>query len=57
MKLVEGSGNDGELPAAETCALDEEEDDEQFDSVKFKESRGKNFFSKLKGLAKKVSPM
>ncbi|XP_013411931.1 UPF0577 protein KIAA1324-like homolog isoform X2 [Lingula anatina] len=50
MKLVEGSGQDGELPAAETCALDEGED-EVMDSVKFS---GKGFFKKLKSMAGKT---
>ncbi len=56
MKLVtSGSGKDGELPAAETCALDEEEDEDQFDSVEFKESKGKKLFNKFKSMTKKVS--
>jgi len=54
MKLVGTSGGrDGELPAAETCALDEGEDDEQFDAVKFQESKGKRFFNKLKSMTSK----
>ena len=58
MKLIGTSENrDGshELPAAETCALSEDDDDEQFDSVQFKESKGTKFFSKIKNMGKKVS--
>jgi len=48
MKLVESSaGKDGELPAAETCALDEGEEDEHFDAVEFK-SKGRKFLKKFK---------
>jgi len=48
MKLVESaSGKDGELPAAETCALDEGEEDEHFDAVEFK-SKGRTFLKKFK---------
>jgi len=40
MKLVESSaGKDGELPAAETRALDEGEEDEHFDAVEFKSKK------------------
>jgi len=48
MKLIESSiGKDGgELPAAETCALDEGEDDDQFDAVQIK-SKGRKLFGKL----------
>jgi len=54
MKLVESaSGKDGELPAAETCALDEGEDDEHFDAVEFK-SKGRKFLKKFKKPSKKV---
>jgi hypothetical protein len=55
MKLVHSGANskDGELPAAETCALDEGEDEEQFDAVEFKESKGKKLFNKLKSMANK----
>ena len=49
MKLVVSSNGDLELPAAETCALDNEDDDEQCDRVHFKQ-KGK-FFTKLKNLA------
>ncbi|CAH1782541.1 unnamed protein product [Owenia fusiformis] len=57
MKLAAGSGKpniDGEmeLPAAETCALSEDEE-EQFDAVKFKESRGSKFMNKLKNITGK----
>ncbi|XP_064632414.1 endosome/lysosome-associated apoptosis and autophagy regulator family member 2-like isoform X4 [Lineus longissimus] len=53
MKLVTASNTkDGELPAAETCALDEDEDDDQFD-VKYKESKGKKLFNKLIAMAGK----
>jgi hypothetical protein len=53
MKLVEStSTKEGELPAAETCALDEGEEDEQFDAVEFKQ-KGHKFFSKFKSGAKK----
>ena len=62
MKLVEGGkgGRDGELPAAETCGLDdedEEEEDQQFDSVEFKsQSKTSKLFGKLKSsLGKRVS--
>ena len=48
MKLIESSaGKDGELPAAETCALDEGEEDEHFDAVEFK-SKGRKFLKKFK---------
>ena len=54
-KLIENrDGKDGELPAADSCGLDEGEDDEQFDTVAFKESKGKAFFKKIKIMAKKV---
>ncbi|KAI0226266.1 hypothetical protein LSAT2_023113 [Lamellibrachia satsuma] len=50
MKLVVSSSGDLELPAVETCALDnEEEDEEQCDRIHFKQ-KGK-FFSKLKNIA------
>lgn len=64
MKLVEGKGGTGELPAAETCGLDDEDEEDdidsdlkQFDSVEFKQ-KGKmnNLFGKLKSsLGKRVS--
>jgi len=55
MKLVESAtGKDGELPAAETCALDEGEEDEHFDAVEFK-SKGRKFLKKFrKPSSKKV---
>lgn len=47
MKLVESAaGKDGELPAAETCALDEGEEDDQ-DAVVFKK-KGSKFLQKFK---------
>ena len=50
MKLVVSSSGDLELPAADSCALDnEEEDEEQCDRIHFKQ-KGK-FFSKLKSIA------
>lgn len=54
MKLIEStSGKDGELPAAETCALDEGEEDDQFDAtVEFKQ-KGRKLFGKLKHSVKK----
>jgi len=48
MKLVESSsGKEGEMPAAETCALDEGEEDEHFDAVEFK-SKGRKFLKNFK---------
>jgi len=54
MKLVESAGGkDGaELPAAETCALDEGEDDEQFDAVQYK-TKGRKIFAKLSHIGKR----
>jgi len=53
MKLVESaSGKDGEMPAAETCALDEGEEDKHFDAVEFK-SKGRTFLKKFKKPADK----
>jgi len=48
MKLIESSnGKYSEMPAPETCALDEGEDEEeQFDAVKVR--KGTRFFSKFK---------
>ena len=48
MKLVESSsGKYSEMPAPETCALDEDEDDEEhFDAVKVR--KGNKFFGKFK---------
>ena len=48
-----GSDRDHELPAAETCALDEGED-EEFDTVKFQQSKGKRLLNKIKGITSKV---
>lgn len=54
MKLVANSDSKcGELPAAETCGMDEDEED-QFDAVQFKESKGKKLLNKLKRIAGKV---
>ncbi len=49
MKLVSNSAGtkDGELPAAETCALSDDEE-EQYDAVQFKDAKGSKFFSKFK---------
>ncbi len=48
MKLVADSNTkDGELPAAESCGLDEEDEEEQhFDSVEFHKP-GRKFFGRL----------
>jgi len=49
MKLVASAGGSSQLPAAETCALDEgedEADDERFDAVKVR--KGARFFHKLR---------
>lgn len=50
MKLVHGNepNYDGELPGVDSCALSDGEE-EQFDSVQFKESRGSKFMNKLRG--------
>ena len=53
-KLV-APNKDGELPGVDTCALDDDEDEEQFDSVQFSENKGRKFFNKIKNIAKKVS--
>lgn len=52
MKMVSGSNQNGEmeLPAADSCGLSEGEEDEQFDAVHFKESKGKNLLHKLKNI-------
>lgn len=55
MKLVENSGSH-ELPQAETCAIDEDEmEEDEFDAVEVKDSKGKKFFKRLKLMAGKVS--
>ncbi|XP_033745153.1 UPF0577 protein KIAA1324-like homolog isoform X1 [Pecten maximus] len=56
MKLAENSDRnyDGELPGVDSCALEDGEDD-QYDSVTFKESRGARFFKKLRGKRGKTS--
>jgi hypothetical protein len=53
MKLIESStGKYSEMPAPDSCALDEGEDeDEHFDAVKVR--KGKQFFSKFKMPQKK----
>ena len=50
MKLVHGNepNYDGELPGVDSCALSDGEE-EQFDSVQFKESRGSKLLNKLRG--------
>jgi hypothetical protein len=54
MKLIEStSGKDGELPAAETCALDEGEEDEQFDAAVEFRQKGRKLFGKFKHSTKK----
>ena len=57
MKLVAPSdGKEVELPAAETCALSEEDEEEEFDAVRFTESKGNKFFNKIKSIGgKKVN--
>lgn len=46
MKLIESaSGRDGELPGVETCALDDGEEDDQFDAIDFKKKT--RFFGKF----------
>lgn len=55
MKLVEGSGGgDAELPAADSCGLEEDED-EGGDSVTIRSSKGARFFKKLTNKIKKVT--
>lgn len=55
MKLVENSGTgEMELPAADSCGLEEDED-EGGDSVTIKSSKGARFFKKLTNKIKKVS--
>jgi hypothetical protein len=55
MKLVHGNepNYDGELPGVDSCALSDGEED-QFDSVQFKESRGSKLLKKLRGKRSKV---
>lgn len=48
---MNSSSKDGELPEVETCALDDGEDEDQFDAVHFQESKGKRFFKKLKSMS------
>jgi len=48
MKLVASSSGSGQLPAAETCALDEEEDDDDDEKYDVKVRKGARFFHKLK---------
>lgn len=50
MKLVHDNGPnyDGELPGVDSCGLEDGEE-EQFESVGFKESRAPKFFKKLRG--------
>ena len=55
MKLVEGSGSgESELPAADSCGLEEDED-EGGDSVTIRSSKGARFFKKLTNKIKKVT--
>ena len=54
-KLATPTKDDEELPAPPSCALDEDdEEDDQFDSVDFSHNKGKKFFNKLKNMGKKV---
>ena len=54
MKLVENSGsNDAELPAADSCGLEEDEE-EGGDAVQIKDSKGARFFKKLTNKIRKV---
>ncbi|XP_014663683.1 PREDICTED: UPF0577 protein KIAA1324-like homolog isoform X2 [Priapulus caudatus] len=46
-RLMQGSsGKEGELPAAETCAIDDDEE-EQYDSIEFSNSQGNKLLNKL----------
>lgn len=57
MRLVEGAqggGNDAELPAAQTCAWSDDEDEESADHVAFK-TKGDQLFGKLGAKRGKVS--
>ncbi len=51
MKLVaDANTRDGELPAAESCGLDDEdEEDEQVEHVSFQQGKGRKFFSRFAG--------
>ncbi|KAK3103275.1 hypothetical protein FSP39_018093 [Pinctada imbricata] len=51
MKLVQGgdrNDDDAELPGVDSCGLEDGEE-EHFDSIGFRDSKGKGLFSKLKG--------
>ncbi|KAL3852290.1 hypothetical protein ACJMK2_015952 [Sinanodonta woodiana] len=51
-KLVESSGGkDGELPGVDSCALEEDEEDDQLDTVKI--SKGTGFFRNFKKMSAK----
>lgn len=51
MKLVQSaSSKDGELPPAESCGIHDDEED-QFDSVEFRESKGQLLLNKLRFMA------
>ncbi|KAL4226884.1 hypothetical protein ACF0H5_014862 [Mactra antiquata] len=53
MKLVENAGGaEGELPGVDSCALEEDED-EQGDAVQIRSSKGARFFKKLTNKIKK----
>lgn len=56
-KLMMTSNKDGELPEVETCALDDGEDEDQFDAVHFKESKRKRLMNKLKSIGSKHGNM
>uniref|UniRef100_T1J4E8 MRH domain-containing protein n=1 Tax=Strigamia maritima TaxID=126957 RepID=T1J4E8_STRMM len=50
MKLVQSSNTkDGELPPAESCAIDDEEDD-HFDSIQYKNSKSNLLFNKFRSM-------
>ncbi|KAK3589467.1 hypothetical protein CHS0354_030589 [Potamilus streckersoni] len=52
MKLVESSGGkDGELPGVDSCALEEDEEDDQLDTVKI--TKGTRFFRNFKKMSGK----
>jgi len=56
-KLMQGGNKDGELPEVETCALDDGEDEEQFDAVHFKESKRNRLMNKLRSMGSKRGDM